>query len=145
MARTFLPSEDLYSMARTCKLFQQMLNDPEVWRTMSVDKYQWHEDWYGFDEGKIVEFLQKCKEHINPEIIYREAFNDFFLLKDDEAVKNLQVAAMAGHMESSYIVSLLGLLNPSEGKEDAMDFLCHLNKTKKITGKHAGIQSCIDC
>ncbi|KAL6269716.1 hypothetical protein ACE6H2_026627 [Prunus campanulata] len=125
-------SEDLYSMAGTCKLFQEMLNDPEVWRTVSLDKYQWHEDWYRFDEGKIFEFLQKCKEHNNPEIIYREAIHDFFLLKDDEALKNLRVAAMAGHMEASYIVGLLGLLNPSEGKEDAMEFLCHLSKIKKM-------------
>ncbi|CAL9018905.1 unnamed protein product [Prunus brigantina] len=94
-------SEDMYSMAGTCKLFQEMLNDHEVWRTVSVEKYQWHEDWYGFHEGKIV-------------------------------VKNMWVAAMAGHMESSYIVSLLGLLNPTEGKKDAMEFLCHLSKTKKI-------------
>ncbi|CAB4278774.1 unnamed protein product [Prunus armeniaca] len=64
-------SEDLYNMAGTCKLVQEMLNDPEVWQTMSVEKYQWHDDWYGFHEGKIVEFLQKCKEHNNPEIIYR--------------------------------------------------------------------------
>ncbi|BFG20728.1 hypothetical protein CerSpe_070020 [Prunus speciosa] len=125
-------SEDLYSMAGTCKLFQQMLNDPEVWTTVSVDKYQWHEDWYGFDEGKIIEFLQKCKEHNNPEIIYRKAIHDFFLLKDDEVLKNLRVAAMAGHKEASYLVGLLGLLNPSEGKENAMEFLCHLSKMKKL-------------
>ncbi|KAL6286450.1 hypothetical protein ACE6H2_010840 [Prunus campanulata] len=125
-------SEDLYSKAGTCKLFQQMLNDPKVWTTVLIDKYQWHEDWYGEDEGKIVEFLQKCKEHKNPEIIYREAIQDFFLKNDHEALKNLQVAAMAGHKEASYLVGLLGLLNPREGKENAMEFLCHLNKTKKL-------------
>ncbi|CAB4263625.1 unnamed protein product [Prunus armeniaca] len=36
------------------------------------------------------------------------------------------------HMESCYFVSLLGLLNPSDGEEDAMKILCHLSKTKKI-------------
>ncbi|KAL6284511.1 hypothetical protein ACE6H2_015440 [Prunus campanulata] len=64
--------KDLYNMAATCKLFKEMLNDPEVWTTVSVDKYQWHQDWYPSEEGKIVEFLQKCKEHNNPEMIYRE-------------------------------------------------------------------------
>ncbi|XP_020421352.1 uncharacterized protein LOC109949670 [Prunus persica] len=66
-------SEDLYSMAGTCKLFVEMLNDPEVWRIVSLEKYQWHPEWYGFYQEKLVEFLQKCKEHNNPEIIYREA------------------------------------------------------------------------
>ncbi|CAB4263471.1 unnamed protein product [Prunus armeniaca] len=95
-------SEDLYSMAGTCKLFEQMLNDLE------------------------------CKEHNNPEIIYREAVTQFFIFKEDEAVNNFRVAAKAGHMESSYIVGLLGLVNPTEGKEDAMELLCHLSKKKKI-------------
>ncbi|BBG93508.1 ABC-2 type transporter family protein, partial [Prunus dulcis] len=36
-------------------------------------------------------------------------------------------------------VGLLGLLNPSEGKEDAMESLCHLSKTKKID-----MQACRD-
>ncbi|CAB4303916.1 unnamed protein product [Prunus armeniaca] len=72
-------SEDLYSMAGTCKLFEEMLNDPE------------------------------CKEHNNPEIIYREAVTQLFIFKDDEAVNNFRVAAKAGHMESFYIVGLLGL------------------------------------
>ncbi|XP_008227613.1 PREDICTED: uncharacterized protein LOC103327102 [Prunus mume] len=98
--------EDLYSMAGTCKLFEEMLNDPEVWRTVSVEKYQWHLEWYGFYQEKLVEFLQKCKEHNNPEIIYREAVTQFFIFKDDEAVNNFRVAVKAGHMESSYIVGL---------------------------------------
>ncbi|CAB4263472.1 unnamed protein product [Prunus armeniaca] len=59
-------SKDLYSMAGTCKLFEEMLNDHEVWRTMSVEKYQWHPEWYGFYQEKLVEFLPKCKEHNNP-------------------------------------------------------------------------------
>ncbi|XP_021824064.1 uncharacterized protein LOC110765286 [Prunus avium] len=128
-------SEDLYNMAATCKLFKQMLNDPEVWTTVSVDKYQWHQDWYGEDEGKIVEFLQKCKQHNNPEIIYREAIHDFFVKNDDEGMNNLRVAAMAGHEEASYLVGLLGLLNPSDGKENGLEFLCHLSKTKKLNIK----------
>ncbi|XP_021823962.1 uncharacterized protein LOC110765194 [Prunus avium] len=132
-------SEDLYNMAATCKLFKEMLNDPEVWTTVSVDKYQWHQDWYPNGEGKIVEFLKKCKEHNNPEMIYREAIHDFFLLKDDEGMKNLWVAAMVGHEEASYLVGLLGLLNPSEGKENAMEFLCHLSKMKKLN-----MQACRD-
>ncbi|KAI5323938.1 hypothetical protein L3X38_033011 [Prunus dulcis] len=89
-------SEYLYSMAGTCKLFEEVLNDLEVWRTVSVEKYQWHHEWYEFHEGKIVEFLQKCKEHNNPEIIYRQTFNDFFIHKDDEAVNNMWVMAMVG-------------------------------------------------
>ncbi|CAB4285859.1 unnamed protein product [Prunus armeniaca] len=41
-------SEDLYSMTGTCKFFEEMLNDPEVWRTVFVEKYQWHLEWaYG--------------------------------------------------------------------------------------------------
>ncbi|CAL2240946.1 unnamed protein product [Prunus armeniaca] len=95
-------------------------------------KYQWHPEWYDFDQEKIVEFLQKCKEHKNPEIIYREAVTQFFILKDDEAANNFRVAAKAGHMESSYIVGLLGLVNPTEGEQDAMEWLCHLSKTKQI-------------
>ncbi|CAL8167792.1 unnamed protein product [Prunus armeniaca] len=95
-------------------------------------KYQWHPEWYGFDQEKIVDFLQKCKEHKNPEIIYKEAVTQFFILKDDEAVNNFRVAAKAGHMESSYIVGLLGLVNPTEGEQDAMEWLCHLSKTKQI-------------
>ncbi|XP_021829944.1 uncharacterized protein LOC110770167 [Prunus avium] len=133
-------SEDLYNMAATFKLFKEMLNNPEVWTTVSVDKYQWHQDWYPIEEGKIVEFLQKCEEHNNPEIIYREAIQDFFLKNDDEALKNLRVAAMAGHKEASYLVGLLGLLNPSEGKENAMEFLCHLSKTKKACQKVSAAQ-----
>ncbi|CAL9001105.1 unnamed protein product [Prunus brigantina] len=39
---------------------------------------------------------------------------------------------MARHMESSYIVGLLGVVNPTKGKEDAMELLCHLSKMKKI-------------
>ncbi|KAI5338544.1 hypothetical protein L3X38_017815 [Prunus dulcis] len=70
-------SEDLYSMAGTCKLFEEMLNDPQ-------------------------------------------------------ALNNFRMAAKAGHMESAYIVGLLGLVNPTEGEEDAMEFLCHLSKMKKI-------------
>ncbi|CAB4303745.1 unnamed protein product [Prunus armeniaca] len=95
-------TEDLYSMVETCKLFEEMLNDP------------------------------KCKEHNNPEIIYREAVTQFFIFKDDEVVNNFRVAAKVGHMESSYIVGLLGLVNPTEGEKDAMEWLCHLTKTKKI-------------
>ncbi|KAL6284900.1 hypothetical protein ACE6H2_015830 [Prunus campanulata] len=132
-------SEDLYNMAATCKLFKEMLNDPEVWITVSVDKYQWHQDGYPSEEGKIVEFLQKCKEHNNLEMIYREAIHDFFLLKDDEGMKNLRVAAMAGHEEASYLVGLLGLLNTSEGKENAMEFLSHLSKMNKLN-----MQACRD-
>lgn len=130
-------SEDLYSMAGTCKLFVEMLNDPEVWRIVSLEKYQWHPEWYGFYQEKLVEFLHKCKEHNNPEIIYREAVTQFFIFKDDEAVNNFRMAAKAGHMESTYIVGLLGLVNPTEVEEDAMEFLCHLSKTKKID-----IQAC---
>ncbi|KAI5323531.1 hypothetical protein L3X38_032603 [Prunus dulcis] len=95
-------SEDLYSMAGTCKLFEEMLNDPE------------------------------CKEHNNLEIIYREALTQFFIFEDDEAVNNFRVVAKAGHMESSCIVGLLGLGNPTKGEEDAMELLCHLSKMKKI-------------
>ncbi|KAH0988032.1 hypothetical protein GBA52_015209 [Prunus armeniaca] len=109
-----------------------MLNDPEVWRTVSVEKYQWHPEWYEFYQEKLVEFLQKCKEHNNPEIIYREAITQFFIFKDDEVINNFRVAAKAGDMESSYIVGLLGLVNHTEGEEDAMELLCHLSKTKKI-------------
>ncbi|CAB4263621.1 unnamed protein product [Prunus armeniaca] len=125
-------SEDLYSMAGTCKLFEEMLNDPEVWQTVSVEKYQWHPEWYRFDQEKLVEFLQKCKEHSNPKIIYKEAVTQFFIFKDDEAVNNFRVAAKAEHMESSNIVGLLRLVNPTEGEKDAMKWLCHLRKMKKI-------------
>ncbi|CAL2239840.1 unnamed protein product [Prunus armeniaca] len=83
-------SEDLYSMAGTCKLFEEMLNDPE------------------------------CKEHNNPEIIYREV---------DEVVNNFRVPAKAGHMESSYTVGLLVLVTPTEGEDDAMEFInCEGNR-----------------
>ncbi|CAB4273211.1 unnamed protein product [Prunus armeniaca] len=101
-------TKDLYSIAETCKLFKEMLNDPKVWQTVSVEKYQWHLEWYG------------------------EAVTQFFIFKDDEVVNNFRVAAKAGHMESSYIVGLLGLVNPTEGEEDAMEWLYHLTKTKKI-------------
>ncbi|CAB4269017.1 unnamed protein product [Prunus armeniaca] len=74
----------------------------------------------------------ECKEHNSPKIIDRQVVTQFFIFKDDEAVNNFWVAAMAGHMESSYIVGLLGLVNPTKGKENAMELLCHLSKTKKI-------------
>ncbi|CAB4299909.1 unnamed protein product [Prunus armeniaca] len=69
---------------------------------------------------ELVEFLQKCKEHNNPEIIYREV---------DEVVNNFRVPAKAGHMESSYTVGLLVLVTPTEGEDDAMEFInCEGNR-----------------
>ncbi|CAB4268667.1 unnamed protein product [Prunus armeniaca] len=64
--------------------------------------------------------LQKCKEHNNPEIIYREV---------DEVVNNFRGPAKAGHMESSYTVGLLVLVTPTEGQYDAMEFInCEGNR-----------------
>lgn len=83
--------------------------------------------------------LSKCKEHNNLEITYKQAFHDFLICNDDEEVNNMRVVGMAGHMDACYVVSLLGLLNPSKGKEDVMEFLSHLCKTKKID-----IQACMD-
>ncbi|CAL9005456.1 unnamed protein product, partial [Prunus brigantina] len=91
--------EYLYSMAGTCKLFEEMLNDPKVWRTGSVEK---------------------------------EVVTQFFLFKDDEAVNNFRVAAKVGHMESSYTIGLLGLVNLMGGEEDPIELLCHVSKMKKI-------------
>ncbi|CAL9000685.1 unnamed protein product [Prunus brigantina] len=77
--------------------------------------------------------MHKCKEHNNPKIIYREAVTQFFIFKDDEAVNNFRVVAKAGHMESSYIVGLLGLLvHKVDGMLHSSEFLCHLSKMKKI-------------
>ncbi|CAB4299907.1 unnamed protein product [Prunus armeniaca] len=58
-------SEDLYSMAGTCKLFEEMLNDPEVRQTVSVEKYQWHPEWYGFYQENL---LSSCKSARNTTI-----------------------------------------------------------------------------
>ncbi|PQP96340.1 uncharacterized protein Pyn_14258 [Prunus yedoensis var. nudiflora] len=105
-------SEDLFHMASVCPLFQAFSNTPQVWNTISTAKYPDHPSW-------------ACE---NPESMFREAFELFFMQANVEALYGMRISATAGHMEAAYIVGLLGMSGIGQSKEDALEFLCSLNQ-----------------
>ncbi|CAL2276310.1 unnamed protein product [Prunus armeniaca] len=99
-------SEDLFCMACVCPLLNTLANTPQVWNTISMEKYQDHPNWYyASTQGNV------------------------------EALSGMRVAATAGHMEASYLVELLGMSGIGQSREDALKFLCSLNQRNNIDMK----------
>ncbi|CAL9028735.1 unnamed protein product [Prunus brigantina] len=119
-------SEDLFRMASFCPLFNTLANSPQVWNTISMEKYRDHPNWYNSTEVRL--FVEQCRACQNPEAIFREAFDAFFRQGNVEALSGMRVAATAGHMEAAYVVGLLGMSGIGQSKEDALEFLCSLNQ-----------------
>ncbi|PQQ14365.1 uncharacterized protein Pyn_38981 [Prunus yedoensis var. nudiflora] len=90
-------SEDLFRMASVCPLFHTLSNTPQVWNTISM-----------------------AKACANPESIFREAFEVFFMQGNVEGLYGMRIAAMTGHLESAYLVGLLGMSGIGQSKEDAL-------------------------
>ncbi|PQM39590.1 uncharacterized protein Pyn_02330 [Prunus yedoensis var. nudiflora] len=127
-------SEDLFRMASVCPLFRTLANTPQVWNTISMAKYPDHPSWY-HDNPAVQLFLQQCRACENPESIFREAFEVFFMQGNVEALYGMRIAATAGHMEAAYIVGLFGMSGIGQSKEDALEFLCSLNQRNNIDMK----------
>ena len=127
-------SEDLFRMASVCPLFNTLANTPQVWNTISMEKYQDHPNWY-YASTQVRHFVEQCRACENREAIFREAFNVFFRQGNVEALSGMRVAATAGHMEASYLVGLLGMSGIGQSKEDALEFLCSLNQRNNIDMK----------
>ncbi|CAL8991851.1 unnamed protein product [Prunus brigantina] len=115
-------SEDLYHMAFVCPLFHTLANTPQVWNTISMAKYPDHPSWYHAILA-VQHFLQQCRACKNPESIFREAFEMFFMQGNVEALYGMR---MLGHMEAAYLVGLLGMSGIGQSKKDALEFLCSL-------------------
>ncbi|XP_021816580.1 uncharacterized protein LOC110758916 [Prunus avium] len=127
-------SEDLFRMASVCPLFRTLANTPQVWNIISMAKYPDHPSWYHANPA-VQLFLQQCRACENPESIFREAFEVFFMQGNVEALYGMRIAATAGHMEAAYIVGLLGMSGIGQSKEDALEFLCSLNQRNNIDMK----------
>ncbi|CAL8162342.1 unnamed protein product [Prunus armeniaca] len=127
-------SEDLFRMACVCRLFNTLANTPQVWNTISMEKYRDHPNWY-YAAAQVRHFVDQCRACQNPEAIFREAFDMFFRQGNVEALSGMRVAATAGHMEASYLVGLLGMSGIGQSKEDALEFLCSLNQRNNIDMK----------
>ncbi|CAL9001392.1 unnamed protein product, partial [Prunus brigantina] len=100
-------SEDLFRMASVCPLFNTLANTPQVWNTISMEKYRDHPNWY--NSTQVRHFVEQCRACQNPEAIFREVFDAFFRQGNMEALSGMRVAATAGHMEAAYVVGLLGM------------------------------------
>ncbi|CAL9024515.1 unnamed protein product [Prunus brigantina] len=127
-------SKDLFRMASVCPLFNTLANTPQVWNTISMEKYQDHPNWY-HATTQVRRFLQQCRACENLEAIFREAFEVFFMQGNVEVLSGMRVAATAGHMEAAYLVGLLGISGIGQSKEDALEFLRSLNQRNNIDMK----------
>ncbi|KAI5351154.1 hypothetical protein L3X38_004045 [Prunus dulcis] len=85
--------------------------------------------------GENQHILQQCRACDNPESIFREAFEVFFMQGNVEALYGMHIVATAGHMEAAYLVGLLGMSGIGQSKEDALEFLCSLNQRNNIDMK----------
>ncbi|CAL2278956.1 unnamed protein product [Prunus armeniaca] len=127
-------SEDLFRMTSVCPLFNTLANTPQVWNTISMEKYQDHPNWY-YASTQVQHFVEQCRACENREAIFREAFDVFFRQGNVEALSGMRVAATAGHMEVAYLVGLLCMSGIGQSKEDALEFLCSLNQRNNIDMK----------
>ncbi|XP_008245686.1 PREDICTED: uncharacterized protein LOC103343823 [Prunus mume] len=127
-------SEDLFRMASVCPLFNRLANTPQVWNTISMEKYQDNPNWY-CASTQVRHFVEQCRACENLEAIFREAFDAFFRQGNVDALSGMRVAATAGHMEAAYLVGLLGMSGIGQSKEDALQFLCSLNQCNNIDMK----------
>ncbi|CAL2241527.1 unnamed protein product [Prunus armeniaca] len=71
-------------------------------------KYRDHPNWY-HATMQVQHFLQQCRACENPESIFREAFEMFFMQGNVEALYEMRIAATTGHMEAAYLVGLPGM------------------------------------
>ncbi|CAL2259814.1 unnamed protein product [Prunus armeniaca] len=97
-------------------------------------KYQDHPNWY-HATMQVQRFLQQFRACENPESIFRETFEVFFMKGILEALNGMRIAATTGHMEGAYLVGLLGMSGIGRSKEDALEFLCSLNQRNNIDMK----------
>ncbi|CAL9029932.1 unnamed protein product [Prunus brigantina] len=84
-------SEDFFRMASVCPLFNTLANTPQVWNTISMEKYPDNPNWY-YNSTQVRHFVEQCRACENPEAIFREAFNGFFRLGNVEALSGMRVA-----------------------------------------------------
>ncbi|KAG2706746.1 hypothetical protein I3760_05G116700 [Carya illinoinensis] len=96
---------DLYNAKLSCKDFLKLSEEDQIFQRVSLDKFSAIPC---SANPKISSFLERCKECRNPESLYRQGMLDYFHQGMTESgLEYLKRAAEKGHMEATYVYSII--------------------------------------
>ncbi|PIN13767.1 hypothetical protein CDL12_13599 [Handroanthus impetiginosus] len=124
---------DLFNAKLSCKTFYEAAEDIHVYQHVSLDNFPFVE-WKSLSE-KQQDFLTRCVECRNPEIIFRQGVVDFFSGKGIESgLRFLQKAINLKHDGAKYVVICIILFfsRNDELKEKGIKILARMKMSKTM-------------
>ncbi|XP_041010360.1 putative F-box protein At1g67623 [Juglans microcarpa x Juglans regia] len=125
---------DLYNAKLSCKDFLKLSEEDQIFQRVSLDKFSAIPC---SANPKILSFLERCKECRNPESLYRQGMLDYFQQGMTESgLEYLKRAAEKGHMEATYVYSIILLCLGDDGdRESKLQGMKILSSLKAKSGR----------
>lgn len=114
---------DLFNVKLSCKYLLQLSEDDSVFEKASVDKFD------GWNMNKVSGFLKRCEESGNPEWLFRLGVYEYFSKSNiDYGLNCLKRASDKGHIEASYVYSIILICSGDKSKEYGLKLLASLKR-----------------
>jgi hypothetical protein len=114
---------DLFKSKLTCRDLCGLIEEDHIFQQVSLEKINPH-SWCTNVE---VMFLSRCKESRNPDAIFREGMHGYFTSKNPElGLKLLEKTYEKGHIEASYIYSVILICHGGQLKHQGLQILSSL-------------------
>jgi len=114
---------DLFNAKLSCKDFYGLTEEDHIFQQVSLKELPLI--WCTKDE--VLFFLKRCKESGNPDALFREGIYGYFSSKNPEpGLEFLEKASRKGHVEASYIYSLILICSGGRLKQQGLQLLSSL-------------------
>ncbi|KAJ0037557.1 hypothetical protein Pint_23663 [Pistacia integerrima] len=118
---------DLINAKLSCKYLLQISDDDFIFEKASMDKFSIF-PWWNMTK-QVSRFLKRCEEGGNPEWLYILGLYEYFSMsKTDHGLNYLKRAADKGHVESSYVYSIILVCSGGELKQHGLKLLASLKR-----------------
>ncbi|KAJ0102621.1 hypothetical protein Patl1_05748 [Pistacia atlantica] len=127
---------DLINAKLSCKYLLQISKDDFIFEKASVDKFSIF-PWRNMTK-QVFKFLKRCEESGNPEWLFILGLYEYFSMsKTSQGLNYLKRAANKGHVEFSYVYSIILICLGGELKQLGLKLLASLKwfKTRELRMK----------
>jgi hypothetical protein len=115
---------DLFNGKLTCRDLCELADEDYIFQQASLENIP-----HSWCSNAEVLFLKRCKESGNPNAIFREGMHGYFTSKNPElGLKLLETAHEKGHIEATYIYSIILICLGGQLKYQGLQILSSLLK-----------------
>jgi hypothetical protein len=113
---------DLFKAKLTCRDLCRLVEDDHIFQQASLENIL-----HSWCTNAEVMLLKRCKESGNPDAIFREGMHEYFTSKNPEfGLKLLETTHEKGHIEATYIYSIILICLGSQLKHQSLQILSSL-------------------